>query len=383
MNMEQAKPLSTPGVDGKEEDDHEGELPLDPESARRYRGIAARLNYLSADRPDIQYSTKEACRDMSSPTEGSWRRLERICRFLVGTPRLIWKFDMQHQISTVDAFSDANWAGCRRARKSTSGGAIMVGTHLIKTYSKTQATIAKSSAESELYGIVRATCECLGLLTLLDDFGCDFTARLHMDATAAQGVIDRQGISKIRHLDVNVLWLQEQLAREYAPISKVLGTKNSADLMAKNVDGALRLDHCKRLMLESREGRSSKAAGLQSCSHTTRAERAEERMLAACERYSQGNRSDQWRSRGADGMWVRVHSTPRRSLFTPCRVPRGPARPDLLANIRRTEGVDAEGSKFIIEDDWRHGGNAHRVLNKPWTGTTVFTHREEGKADRK
>ena len=78
----------------------------------------------------------------------------------------------------------------------------MLGTHLIKSCSKTQATVAKSSAESELHGIVPTTRESLGLETLLEDVGAHGKARLHIDATAAQGVVDRHGISKIRHLDV-------------------------------------------------------------------------------------------------------------------------------------------------------------------------------------
>ena len=249
---------------------------------------------------------------------------------------------------------------------------MLIGTHLIKTYSKTQATIARSSAESELYGIVRASSESLGLITLLDDLGCEFQARIHTDATAAQGVIDRQGTSKLRHLDVNALWLQGQLARERAPLTKVLGTKNGADLMTKNVEGPLLIEHCKRLMLEARDGRATKAAELQSCLHGVRAERAHDKMVAACERYSDGNRNDHWNSRGAEGKWTRVHSTPRRSLFTPCRVPRGPARPDLLDEHRTTEGTYADGSKFRIIDSWRQGGRAHRVLEQPWTGVTVL-----------
>ena len=248
----------------------------------------------------------------------------------------------------------------------------MVGSHLIKTYSKTQATIAKSSAESELYGIVRATCECLGMMTLLEDLGAEYTARLHMDATAAQGVIDRQGISKIRHLDLNVLWLQEQLARELAPITKVIGTKNGADLMTKNVEAPLMLEHCRRLGVEPREGRASKAAALQYCARDDRVAKADDKMLAACEKYAVGNGHDYWRARGAGGCWTRVHATPRRSLFTPCRVPRGPARPDLLDELRVTEGTYADGSNFKIIDGWRQGGRAHRVLDQPWTGITTF-----------
>ena len=41
MKMEKAKPLSTPGVDGKEEDDQEGELPLDPDRSKQYRSLVA------------------------------------------------------------------------------------------------------------------------------------------------------------------------------------------------------------------------------------------------------------------------------------------------------------------------------------------------------
>ena len=74
----------------------------------------------------------------------------RIGRYLLGRPRMIWKFDLQETTSQFDTFTDANWAGCMRTRKSILGGVIMVGTHLIKSRAKTQATIAKPSADSEL-----------------------------------------------------------------------------------------------------------------------------------------------------------------------------------------------------------------------------------------
>ena len=34
----------------------------------RFRAIAARLNKLSLDRCDIQFATKEICREMAKPT---------------------------------------------------------------------------------------------------------------------------------------------------------------------------------------------------------------------------------------------------------------------------------------------------------------------------
>ena len=37
------------------------------DSASKYRGLAARLNYLALDRADVQHAAKECCRSMSRP----------------------------------------------------------------------------------------------------------------------------------------------------------------------------------------------------------------------------------------------------------------------------------------------------------------------------
>ena len=153
---------------------------------------------------------------MSAPTTGSLRRLRRIGRYLKTHPRLVWWYPMQSQQSCIVVQTDADWAGCRRSRKSTSGGTICIGDHCIKAWSKTQAVIAKSSAESELYGVVRGACEALGVKTLCKDMGTDIDIRLELDATAAKGILDRQGISKVRHIDVNCLWLQVSWADDEA-----------------------------------------------------------------------------------------------------------------------------------------------------------------------
>jgi hypothetical protein len=68
---------------------------------------------------------------------------------------------------------------------------------LIKAWSKTHAIIAKSSAESELYALVKGACESLGTCTLLRDFGeANPQVRLHVDASAAKGTVERKGLSK-------------------------------------------------------------------------------------------------------------------------------------------------------------------------------------------
>ena len=180
------KGVSTPGVSGTDEEDEDGDVPLEGEDITRYRGVIARCNYMAADRPDCVFAIKEGCREMSKPTTGSLRRLRRIGRYLKMHPRLVWKYAMQSEVSELTVRTDADWAGCRRARKSTSGGSISRGDHCIKTWSKTQAVIAKSSAESELYGVVRGACEGLGMKTLCEDLGESLRIVLQLDATAAR-----------------------------------------------------------------------------------------------------------------------------------------------------------------------------------------------------
>ena len=86
---------------------------------------------------------------------------------------------------------------------------------------------------------MKGACEGLGVSTLLKDLGeTSSSIRMHVDATAAKGIIERKVLNKLRHIDLDVLWLQEQEARKLLPIHKVLGTENIADLMTKNLNAA-------------------------------------------------------------------------------------------------------------------------------------------------
>ena len=114
------KELSTPGIDERDEDE-EDEF-LDPEWSSRYRSLVARANYLAVDRPDIGFAVKELCKTMSAPTAQSWAKLIRVVKYLKKQPRLVIHYDWQEDDHEFQVYSDANWAGCKKTRKSTSGG---------------------------------------------------------------------------------------------------------------------------------------------------------------------------------------------------------------------------------------------------------------------
>ena len=117
--------------------------------------MAARSNYLSADRIDLQFAAKEISRFMSALTETSVAAIKRLGRYLLGHKRLVWTYPFQ-RAEGIDVYSDTDWSGCPRTRKSTSGGVVMVGSHCIRTWSSTQPSLTLSSREAEFYGLVEA-----------------------------------------------------------------------------------------------------------------------------------------------------------------------------------------------------------------------------------
>ena len=218
-------------------DGTKGSIPADPPlDPRLYRSICARANFLSLDRPDIQFSVKECCRAMSNPTCQSWDSLKRVGRHLAKSLRLVQMFEFQDNADVVDVFTDSDFAGDTVSRKSTSGGALLLGKHCVRTWSKTQDTIALSSGEAELMALVKASCEGLGMRSILSDFAVAAVVHVHMDASAALGMTRRLGLGKVRHIDTSLLWMQQKAAQELVKFSKVPGKANPADMLTKILD---------------------------------------------------------------------------------------------------------------------------------------------------
>ena len=90
-----------------------------------------------------------------------------------------------------------------------------------------------SSGEAEYYGLVRGAAQAIGMRSLLADFGIKRRIWLKTDASVAKSISARRGIGKVRHIEVNQLWLQESVSRGDVEIEKVPGKLNRADVLTK------------------------------------------------------------------------------------------------------------------------------------------------------
>ena len=236
MGLKEGKGVLTQTEDEKVWEEKANDEELDAEKATQFRKIGARANYLAADRPDIMYSVKEICRQMSRPTLGGWKRLKRLARYLLVRPRTILKYHWQMREGEAEGFSDSDWAGCRRSGKSTSGGVIKIGEHFIKGWSKTQASVTLSSAEAELVAMCKLAAEMIGLGSLAMDLGNDMKVTMYADSSAAIAIAKRKGAGKLRHINIGLLWIQEKTEAEEIVIKKVKGVSNPSDMMTKGVN---------------------------------------------------------------------------------------------------------------------------------------------------
>ena len=90
-----------------------------------------------------------------------------------------------------------------------SAGVIMRGGHCLKVWTKKQQVVSLSTAESELYAAVKTASDGLGIQSVARDLGIVCGLNLHMDATATMCLVNRRGLGKAKHVEVQHLWLQE------------------------------------------------------------------------------------------------------------------------------------------------------------------------------
>ena len=75
---------------------------LTGDAATVYRALSARLLYLSMDRPECSFAAKELCRHFANPTKKGVEAFKRAVRFLLGMPRLVWRFPRQKHTNVWD-----------------------------------------------------------------------------------------------------------------------------------------------------------------------------------------------------------------------------------------------------------------------------------------
>ena len=117
-----------------------------------------------------------------------------------------------------------------------------------------------------MYALIKGAAQTYGLVSMLADFGFQVGATVCTDASAAIGMVHRQGFGKVRHIDVQHFWLQKDVSDGKQGAVKVWTDANPADLMTKHLRPEVAGAHLEVLGYRTSTGRAANAQKLMACS---------------------------------------------------------------------------------------------------------------------
>ncbi|CAE7289458.1 unnamed protein product [Symbiodinium sp. CCMP2592] len=229
---------------------------LDGNQAREYREAVGRLLYLSHSRADIQFPVCVLSSKMAAPTAMAMKWLQRVIGYLKKFPTLgillrpardggCFGFNgrggLQYGELVIESITDADWAGCKRTRRSRTSIQLFVGGSMVASYVRSQRSIALSSGESEFIAMVGGSGEALYVAEcvrfLAEGANVEVTVKARTDSAACRGIAQRVGCGRIRHIDTGLLWIQQAVKAKKLSVGVVPGYCNTADLGTKPLQG--------------------------------------------------------------------------------------------------------------------------------------------------
>ncbi|GJV92767.1 hypothetical protein Tco_1540580 [Tanacetum coccineum] len=178
----------------------------------QYRGMIGSLMYLTASRPDIQFSTCLCARYQANPKESHLIAVKRIFRYLKGTPSLgLWYpkcsgFDLK-------GYSDSDYAGCNMDRKSTS-------------------------AEAEYVAAAGCCANILWMKSQLTDYDIIYEkVPIFCDNTSAIAISNNPVLhSRTKHIDIRYHFIRDHILKGDIELHFIPTQYQLADIFTKPLD---------------------------------------------------------------------------------------------------------------------------------------------------
>ncbi|WVZ71024.1 LOW QUALITY PROTEIN: hypothetical protein U9M48_019651 [Paspalum notatum var. saurae] len=231
FNMGDSKPMTTPmSTKTALHADEDGEVV----DQKEFRGMIGSLLYLTATRPDIQFEVCLCARYQASPRTSHRQAVKRIFRYLKFTPELGLWYSSGSSLS-LRGFSDADHAGCRIDRKSTSVTCQLLGTSLS---SRKQASVALYTTEAAYVAAASCCSQLLWMKATLSDFGLRFgKIPLLVDSTSSISVVKNAVLySRTKHIDVRFHFLRDHYEKGDIDLVHVVSANQLADIFIKPLE---------------------------------------------------------------------------------------------------------------------------------------------------
>ena len=221
-----------------------------------YQRLVGSLLFLQmCTRPDLSFAVLLLSQHCVSPSPRHFAAARRVLQYLKGTRDLFLHYGGPSAGMSLSGLSDADWAGNKSSRASTSAFVWSLAGGPVSWSSKKQFCIALSTAEAEYVALTRAVQEGIWIRNslLAMNLPCPPSLVVFTDNLAAKSLAENDSIhGRAKHIDIRYHFIHSHVESGLFTLSHVSGPLNSADLLTKPLSRPVFLSHVSRLGLVSR-----------------------------------------------------------------------------------------------------------------------------------
>lgn len=230
--LESAKKKNIPMI-GKVYDDPDG-ASLTEDGATQYRSIIGGIMHVSNyTRPDVSFAVNYLSRFMAVPAANHLARAKDLVAYLHATADdcLV----LGGESLTIHGCCDADYAGCKMSRRSTSGYALFLGNGIVDWKSQRQATVSRSTAEAEYIAAAELSKAVTYMLGMSIQVGIpDQKVQVGIDNQSALALTkDPISASRTKHVDIAYHHVRDLVKYGMMGFNYIPSEQNAADIFTK------------------------------------------------------------------------------------------------------------------------------------------------------
>eukprot|EP00475_Leptophrys_vorax_P041896 TRINITY_DN78_c0_g1_i1.p1 TRINITY_DN78_c0_g1~~TRINITY_DN78_c0_g1_i1.p1 ORF type:complete len:280 (+),score=46.21 TRINITY_DN78_c0_g1_i1:304-1143(+) len=210
------------------------------EDAKLYNSLVGGLLFVcTISRPDFAFVCSRLSRYITCPTEECMHVVKRGISYLLRTADCGISFSKSNT-SGLSLSADADWAGCKATRRSTTG--YVISRHgIISFKSRLPLSVALSSAEAEVVALSLGCSELAFVERIISEIeGTLPRITIFEDNRACGSVANSPGsYTKLKHVETRHFFCQNYIQdrKDRVQLITVPTTEQLADVLTKPVEG--------------------------------------------------------------------------------------------------------------------------------------------------
>lgn len=216
-----------------------------------YRQAVGALMYLMlGTRPDLAYAVGFLSRFLENPSQEDVQRVKRVFRYISGTLDVGITYN-KNGPKSIECFSDADFGGCLKTGRSTSGVVVIYAGGAISWLSQRQQMVATSTTEAEIVAANEAAKEVIWLKRLFGDVNnFNQVPIVQIDNTAALRLAQNPEFHRrTKHIAIKHFFIREKVTEGQLQVAQVSSEEQVADMMTKPLAKMRLRNLCNRLNL--------------------------------------------------------------------------------------------------------------------------------------